>query len=244
MTQPAAPAPPEKKRKPVGARSVRGRLFAGLLIIIPVVITTVIVRWVFATALYAGKPLVKYFMLGLQRIFNTDEPGNLGWAENIVAVLLTLAMLYIVGWLGSIVVGKRLIAAAEALLARIPLVDTIYTSAKRILHALGGSPDKDGEDKQVVVLIDFPYPPLKALGFQTNVVTDANSGRRFATVFVPTTPNPTSGYMELVPIENVSLTNLNMEEALSTILSGGAAIPPSLKIVPPAPPTLSRPRSS
>lgn len=244
MTQTTPPVPPPPRiPRSLAAQSLRGRLVAGLLIVTPLIITVLIVQWVFQAALYVGKPLVFYFTLGLKRIFGFTQFSNLGPAENVVAIFLTLAMLYIIGWLGSIVVGKRLLAFAESLLARIPFVDTVYTSAKRILQALGGSPDKAGENKQVVVLIDFPYPPLKALAFQTNTITDANSGQRYATVFVPTTPNPTSGYMEIVPIELITETSLSMEEALSCILSGGAAAPPSFGFKPGgAPARSSRPQ--
>ncbi len=223
-----------KKRGRVGPRSIRGRLIAGLLIIVPVAVTVVIVRWVFTAALWAGKPLVAWGMEGLRIVFDLDEPQQLGAAENVVAVLLTLAMLYVLGWLGSNVVGQRLIGVAESLFGRIPLVDTIYTSAKRMLGALSGPPGGAEGAKQVVVLIEFPYSPLKAVGFMTNTITDATSGQRYATVFVPTTPNPTSGYMELVPIERVTPTGWSMEQALTMILSAGASAPPHFRTPPPA----------
>lgn len=208
-----------------GPRSVRGRLLAGALIIIPIAITGWLVSVVYGAALWAGKPLVHWFIRGMQLVFNLDEPQRLGPAENVVAVLLTLVMLYVLGVLGSNVVGRRLIALAESLLERIPFVDTIYTSTKRMLQSLTGPPGAADGSGQVVVLIDFPTPPLKVIAFMTNTITDRNTGQRYATVFVPTTPNPTSGYMELVPIESVQATDWTMEQALTTILSGGASSP-------------------
>lgn len=213
-----------QKRGRVGPRSIRGRLLAGTLIIVPVAITGWLLMLVFNAALWAGRPLVGWAREGLRILLGIQLQPNLGAAENVVAVALTLAMLYILGWLGSNVVGQRFISVAERLLAKIPFVDTIYTSAKRMLTAISRPPGGD-ESSQVVVLIDFPYAPLKAIGFMTNTITDAATGRKVATVFVPTTPNPTSGYMEMVPIENVTLTDWTMEEALTTILSGGASAP-------------------
>jgi len=220
-----------KKRKRLGPRSIRGRLLAGLLIITPLVITVLIVRWVFNAALWLGKPLVAWTMQGLRVVFRLDQVQNLGPAENVVAVLLTLAVLYFLGSLGSNVVGQRLIAIAEALLGRIPFIDTVYGAVKRTLHALSGPPGGDG-DKQVVVLVEFPYPPLRVLGFMTNTITDTRTGQRYATVFIPTTPNPTSGYMELVPLEKVSVTDWTMDQALSAILSGGASAADTMSINP------------
>ena len=223
---------PAKKRKRVGPRSLRGRLLAGLLIITPLVITVLVVRWVFNAALWVGKPLMAWTMLALKFVFRLDQlptPGTT--AQNVVAVLLTAGVLYFLGSLGSNVVGQRLIALAEALLGRIPLIDTIYGAVKRTLHALSGPPGGDA-DKQVVVLVEFPYPPLKVLGFMTNTITDSRSGQKYAAVFVPTTPNPTSGYMELVPLERVSVTDWTMDQALSAILSGGASAMDTMSISP------------
>src|SRR5262249_51463105 len=162
-----------------------------------------------------------------------SHPVELGPAKNIVAVLLTAAMLYILGALGTNVVGQRLIALAEAIVGRLPFIDTVYTAVKRTLHALSGPPGSDDEAKQVVVLVEFPYPPLRTIGFQTNTITDTRTGRRYATVFIPTTPNPTSGYMEIIPIESVESTDWTIDQALSAILSGGASASPSIEIRPP-----------
>lgn len=231
MTIPSpTPNPPPRKRKRVGPRSTRGRLLAGTLIIVPIAVTGWLLTLVFGAALWAGRPLVGWAREGVRIALGLQLPANLGPAENVVAVGLTLAMLYILGWLGSNVVGQRLIRIAEALLARIPFVDTIYSSTKRMIGALTQPAAGGG---QVVVLIDFPCPPLQAIGFMTNTITDARTGRKLATVFVPTTPNPTSGYMEFVPIENVHPTDWTMEEALTTILSGGASAPDRVQLRPP-----------
>lgn len=218
------------RRKRLGPTSIRGRLLAGLAIITPVVITALIVSWLFNAALWIGKPLVAWTMEGLRVAFRLDQVRNLGPAENIVAISLTALVLYMLGWLGSNVVGRRLIDFAEWLVSRIPFVDTVYNAAKRTLQALSGPPGGDSEKRQVVVLVEFPYPPLRVLGFMTNRVRDADSGRVFATVFIPTSPNPTSGYMEFVPIENIQATDLSMDQALTCILSGGASAPLEMRL--------------
>lgn len=225
------PTAPQKKRKRLGPRSIRGRLLAGLLIITPLVITVFVVRGVFDAALWMGRPLVDWAMRGLRIIFNLDPTQEivLGRATNIVAVLLTAAMLYILGALGSNVVGLRLIGVFESLLVRIPFIDTVYNAVKRTLHALSGPPGGDSA-KQVVVLVEFPSPEMKTIGFMTNTITDTKTGRRYAAVYIPTTPNPTSGYMELVPVEKVEVTDWTMDQALSAILSGGASAPTSIEV--------------
>jgi uncharacterized membrane protein len=230
MTTPTQTTPtPGARRKRLGPRSIRGRLLAGLLIITPLVITVLIVRWVYSAALALGQPLLRWTMGGLKVLFGLDQTPALPGADNVFAVLLTIAMLYILGSLGSNVVGQRLIGIAESILTRLPFIDTVYSAVKRTLHALSGPPGGD-EAKQVVVLVEFPYPPLKVLGFMTNMLTDTKSGQQYATVFIPTTPNPTSGYMELVPLERVHVTDWSMDQALSAILSGGASALPTVRI--------------
>jgi len=86
---------------------------------------------------------------------------------------------------------------------RIPLVQTIYGGVKKLLAALQQKPDR----VQRVVLIAFPTPEMKTVGFVTRVLTDHQTGRELAAVYVPTTPNPTSGYLEIVPLDKVTSTD-------------------------------------
>jgi uncharacterized membrane protein len=220
----------------VGPRTIRGRIVAGVLIIIPLAVTAFVIRYVYAAALSVGVWLVylvskALYLLNLGAQPTRIDPSNAAWHEITIAVVLTVLMLYLLGWLGTNVAGRRIIELFEALLERIPLVDTLYTSVKRMVQALSGSGKSDGI-KQSVVLIDFPHEHMMAIGFMTNTVTDKATGQLYATVFVPTTPNPTSGYMEIVPIERVRITNWSMEEALTTILSGGASSPDEVTLRP------------
>ena len=100
-----------------------------------------------------------------------------------------------------------------------------------MVGALSGA-GKGGEKAKRVVLVEFPHEHMLAIAFMTNTLTDLNSGRQLATVYVPTTPNPTSGYMEIVPMDRITRTDWTMEEALSMILSGGATAPPHVRLQP------------
>ena len=79
-----------------------------------------------------------------------------------------------------------------------------------------------------MVLIDFPSPEMKTVGFVTRTLVDDDTGRELAAVYVPTTPNPTSGYLEIVPLDKVTSTNWTMDEAMTFIISGGAVAPKSM----------------
>lgn len=229
-------ATPITKPKPVAPTSLRGRLVAGILLIIPLAVTAILIRYVYSVALMFGTSVVNWIQwtitwikTGQTEIKPFIDPNQPNWYYKVMAVALTICLLYMLGWLGTNVVGRRMIDAVEALLEKIPLVDTIYGAMKRMVHALGGI-GKDAKDQRVV-LVEFPHEHMKAIAFMTNTLTDLNSGTKLATVYVPTTPNPTSGYMEIVPVDRITLTDWTMEEALSMILSGGATAPPNVRLV-------------
>ena len=147
------------------------------------------------------------------------------WFQSALAVTLTLLLLYIIGWFTSRVIGARLLSLFEMLLAKIPFVETIYGATKKLLSVLQQKP----ENIQRVVLISFPSPDMKTVGFVTRVMKDEATGRDLAAVYVPTTPNPTSGYLEIVPIENLVETDWTMEQAMTFIISGGAVAPEGIR---------------
>ena len=141
--------------------------------------------------------------------------------RQLVAVNLTESP---VGWLARRVVGQRLLGWFEAMIARIPLMKTVYGSARKLLDLLQTKPD----GTQRVVLIDFPHREMKCVGFVTRVVREQGTGRELAAVYVPTTPNPTSGYLEIVPVDRLTPTDWTVDEAMAFIISGGAVSPDTI----------------
>jgi len=244
-------APRKRQQKSVAPKTFRGRVAAGVVLVIPLAVTILLIKYVYNAALWLGVRIVYWVSLLYSRITRMVgngggedaasgswlpvanpkwiDPAKAEWPDIVLAIILTILMFYILGALGTNVVGKRLILAVETLLQRIPLVDTVYGSIKRMVAALSGSSDPNQPEKKVV-MIDFPTPEMKTLAFVTSMFTDANSGQRYVSVYVPTTPNPTSGYMEIVPVEKITHTDLTMEQALSMILSGGATSPPTLRM--------------
>src|SRR5690606_19522975 len=136
----------------------------------------------------------------------------------------TLLLIVTVGWLARRVFGQRLLRWIEALVERIPLANVIYSSARKLLDILQTKPD----GTQRVVLIDFPHDQMKAVGFVTRVIREQGTGRELAAVYVPTTPNPTSGYLEIVPVDKLTPTDWTVDQAMSFIISGGAVAPDTI----------------
>jgi len=212
------------------------RLFlTGLLTLLPLWLTWVVVKFVFGLLSSLSAPLIEP---GLKRIA-AHNPQALGWlvepwVQGAIGLVATVATILLVGWLARRVIGQRLLGWFEAFVARIPLANTIYGSARKLLDILQTKPD----GTQRVVLIDFPHKEMKTLGFVTRVMREQGTGRELAAVYVPTTPNPTSGYLEIVPMEKITPTDWSVDQAMSFIISGGAVAPDFIPFTPPSPPSV------
>jgi len=196
----------------------------GLLTLLPLWLTWVVVKFVFVLLSDLSRPWVQPLARGIASAAPAlhwfDDP----WMQMLLALLATLAVILLVGFLARRVVGQTLLRAFEAMIARIPLASTVYGSARKLLDLLQSAPD----GTQRVVLIDFPHTGMKSVGFVTRVIREQGSGRELAAVYVPTTPNPTSGYLEIVPVEKMTPTDWSVEQAMSFIISGGAVAPDTI----------------
>ncbi|MFT4178285.1 MAG: DUF502 domain-containing protein [Thermomonas sp.] len=207
------------------------RLFlTGLLTLLPLWLTWVVVKFLFVLLGDLGKPLVEPALHGIAQ----RNPQTFGWLVepwvlNAIALVATLLVILLAGWLARRVIGQTLLRWFEAMVARIPLASTIYGSARKLLDILQTKPD----GTQRVVLVDFPHTEMKSIGFVTRVIREAGTGRELAAVYVPTTPNPTSGYLEIVPVEKITPTDWTVDQAMSFIISGGAVAPDTIPFSPP-----------
>lgn len=204
------------------------RLVSGMLVLVPLGVTILVAGWLFRLAASLLQPVVErtFTLLEKQHWIQTLPEGQARSAfyVDLFAILLLLILLYLVGGLGQHLIGRRLIAAWEAIWLRIPLARSIYAATKQVMEALS---QPQGAAFKSVVVVDFPYPGLKAIGFLTGHVEDA-AGRQFAKVLIPTTPNPTTGFLELVPMEGVIVTDLAIEDGFKMIISGGIVAPEDL----------------
>ena len=203
-------------------RRLRAYFFTGLLTLLPIWLVWIVFKFVLGMLSDISQPVVA----PLSGQLANAHPEMLGWlddpfTQSAIAVLATVAFIVAVGGLARRVVGQRLLAWVEGLIARIPLLKTVYGSARKLLDLLQTKPD----GTQRVVLIDFPHRDMKCIGFVTRVMREQGTGRELAAVYVPTTPNPTSGYLEIVPVELLTPTDWSVDEAMAFIISGGAVSP-------------------
>lgn len=203
---------------------IKRYLITGLLTVVPLWLTLLVFSFVFGLLSAFSAPLVG----GLVAMVGSTWPATghlLGqpWLISLLAVVITLVSLYLLGFAANRVFGRRLIDGLERLIERIPVVQTIYGGTKKLMSVLQSKPS----GAQRVVLIDFPSPALKSVGFVTRVFHDGG-GRELAAVYVPTTPNPTGGYLEIVPVERLTATDWTVDQAMAFILSAGAVAPDEL----------------
>lgn len=197
-------------------------LLTGLLTVFPLWLTWIVFELVLTQLSKLGAPLVDAAIALLARLVPmTGAVLQASWIRFLLAVVLTIGSLYVLGWIANRVIGKRLLSAIDSLIERIPLVQTIYGGTKKLLGVLQKKP----EGSQRVVLIEFPHPGIKTIALVTRTMRDSVSGRELAAVYVPTTPNPTSGYLEIVPVEDLVPTEWTVDQAMAFIISGGAVAP-------------------
>lgn len=202
-------------------------LITGLLIWIPLIITL----WVLNLAVTTMDSSLLLLPEAWRPVtlIGVDIPG--------FGVLLTLLVVFGTGMLAANILGQRLVGMGEGMMARIPVVKSIYTSVKQVSDTLLSS---KGEAFRKAVLVKFPHSDTWTVGFLTGS-PGAEIARHLPgehiSVFVPTTPNPTSGYMLVVPKEQAIDLDMGVEEALKYVISMGVAGPSSPQR-PPRSPTI------
>ncbi|HWS40346.1 MAG TPA: DUF502 domain-containing protein [Arenimonas sp.] len=196
--------------------------FTGLLTLLPIWLVFIVFKFVFGLLSDLSSPVIEPLSLH----FATSNPMMFAWlsepwAQTAIGIVFTLVFIICMGILTRRVIGQRLIAWLEAMISKVPLANTVYSSARKLLDILQTKPD----GTQRVVLINFPHENMKSIGFVTRVLQDENTGEELAAVYVPTTPNPTSGYLEIVPVSQLTMTDWTADQAMSFIISGGAVAP-------------------
>jgi len=211
-----------------GSAWIQPRLTGRLLTVTPLIIVWLVFDFFLETLSQWGHPLAVELTIFLDQQFPMLKP----WLDNegvrwVIGVVVALLALYSIGAIASRMLGQRIIHLFERIIVRIPLVETIYSAAKKLVDVLRQKP---GANTQRVVLIDFPSAGLKAIGFVMRTFPDAKSGEMLAAVYVPTAPNPTSGYLQILPLAKLTPTDLQSDEAMTMILSGGAVTPDHVSI--------------
>lgn len=192
-------------------------MIAGLLIWLPIGVTVFIVRILIDLTDSSLDGLLRWLPESPLKEFLGEIPG-LGAIVSVLILLLT-------GLFTANIVGRRLVAGTEQLLERVPLVRTVYSAVKNFAEVVF-SPS--GESFKQVLLVQYPRKGLWSLAFQTSTELgeiQARTGQQMICTFVPTTPNPTSGFIIMVPREDAIVLDMDVESALKMIISLGVVVP-------------------
>ncbi len=206
-------------------RSLQRNILAGIITIGPLFVTYLIFSFLLGALANAGLPVIRFFAA----IF-PEEWLSQPWLQSVMAIVLTLVVLYVVGRVTSLVIGRQAFSLFEAVLERLPFVAKVYTSVRQLLDSMMAKK----ESSQRVVLIDFPIEGQKSIGFLTRTMTDSTTGELLAAVLVPNAINPTSAFLQILSIHRVTETDLSMEQAMSMIMTGGAVGPETVRFTKPA----------
>jgi uncharacterized membrane protein len=201
-------------------RSVQGNILAGVITIGPLFVTWLIFSFLFTTLANAGLPLVHLF----QSVFDVGWLGN-PFIASVLAILLTLLLLYAVGRVTAEVIGRKLFQFLESALERLPFIAKVYSSVRQLIDTMMAKKPSS----QRVVLIDFPIKGQKCIGFLTRTLNDSETGEPLAAVLLPNAINPTSAFLQVLPMSRVTETAMTMEQAMSMLLTGGAVGPETIR---------------
>ncbi len=201
-------------------RSLQRSILAGIITIGPLFVTYLVFSFVMSSLAKAGMPGVRL----LAFLFPEDWLSH-PLMQSVLAILLTLIVLVVVGRVTSLVIGRQAFALFEAVLERLPFVAKVYTSVRQLLDTMMAKK----ETSQRVVLVDFPIAGQKSVGFLTRTLRDSVTGAELAAVLLPNAINPTSAFLQILPIERVTETDLTMEQAMSMLMTGGAVCPETIR---------------
>ncbi len=201
-------------KKTLSARvrdSLRMYMIRGLLVVVPLGITAYVLYFCYSlTAAYLA-PFIRKYLFTLPEYMIVP-----------ISVVLFGIFLYLAGLLARVYVGRKLIGLTEMILRHIPLVKSVYGASKQVVEVL--SVQEGGGNYQSALLVDFPRPGMKAFAFVTGKIL-INGDQEYYKVFVPTTPNPTSGYFELMEPSMVAQSSLEMEDIVKSVVSAGILTP-------------------
>jgi uncharacterized membrane protein len=196
----------------------------GLAVTFPALLTLAAVKWLVGT-ISSITDLLLFFLprtLTHESLVNAnDGKGQMLWYWSLVALALAVILISVAGVLARYYIGKKIIDWTDRVLMRVPLLNKFYGAIKQVNDAFAGN----RHSFKTVVLVEFPGPGNYSVGFITNEQQgeiQQKTGKKLISVFVPTTPNPTSGFLILVPEEKLTKLNMSVTNAIKYIVSLGA----------------------
>jgi uncharacterized membrane protein len=201
----------------------QANFWAGLAIVLPAVISIAVLRWLFGTVANITDTLLIFLPTKLTH--HDAGNGPMYWYWSLVALVLAIFLIGTVGLLARNYFGRKIIEWVDSALLRIPLLNKIYGATKQVNDAFSAT---NKTAFRTVVLVEFPHAGVHSIGFITSdqqEEVEAKIGQKVVCVFVPATPNPTSGFLLMVPEHKVIRLEMSVPDAIKYVISLGAILP-------------------
>ena len=201
-------------------RSLRNAFITGIIVILPLGVTFILINFLLDRL---GNPASQFFFWYLD-----SEWRNLPavkFALEATSVFVVFSLITVFGYGSRFVLGRIILVGLERLLDRVPFINTVYRTVKQIVDTFS---QQEKAVFQEVVLIEYPRKRCYVLGFLTSTAKgeiQANTGEHIVNVFVPTTPNPTSGFLLMLPEEDIKQLQMSIADGMKLVISGGAVVP-------------------
>ncbi len=209
----------------------RASFFTGLAVTLPGLLTLAVVKWLFGTVSSFTDALLFFlkYLVNPKAIYENGQSGPMFWYWSLVALALAVVLISGAGVLTRYYIGKRLILWIDTVMMTVPLLNKFYGAIKQVNEAFGGKKSSF----KTVVLVEFPRAGMYSIGFLTSE-NHAEVRQKIlqpvVAVFIPTTPNPTSGFMVLVPEDRVTKLDMSVADGIKYIVSLGAISPEFLPV--------------
>ncbi len=199
-------------------KNTRRKMIAGLLVVLPIFVTFFVIKFLFTMIGGILSPVVVRAVgsFGFSPSSKIDE-----FIITSVAFVLTFVALYFIGVIATNFLGKFVITFFEKIVNNVPIIKNVYTSSKKLIEILS-LPTTQSFKR--VVIVEYPRVGMKAFAFVTGGLKTKN-GAELSSIFIPTTPNPTSGFLIYLPEQDIEETDLSIEEGMKLIVSGGILVP-------------------
>jgi len=201
-------------------RSIRNAFITGLLILAPLAVSVFVFVWLVDNI--GGRFTSQLYFIPAEWL----EKENLRLFWDLVSTCIVFLFITMLGYLSRYFVGKWALSLTESLLGRVPFINTVYKTVKQIIETFS---TQRQAIFQKTVLIEYPRKGIYAIGFLTSDAKGEpqhRTSRHLKNVFLPTTPNPTSGFLLMLPDDEVTELDMTIGEGMKLIISGGAVVPP------------------
>lgn len=201
-------------------RHFRNAFISGLALLIPLGVTFIVINFLLQRI---GEPSSHLFFYYLDPVTRSKP-----WVDTVLRIISTGVVVILItalGFLSNYFLGRLFVKIAERLITSVPFIKSVYNTAKQIVDTFRQQKEAVF---QKVVLVEYPRPGCYALGFLTGTArgeTQIKTGKTIVNVFIPTTPNPTSGFLLLIPKEDVLSLDMSIADGMKLIISGGAVVP-------------------